>query len=102
MAGLHILKYSENLSEERLCEVWAENSYFQYFCGEEFFQHKLVFDRSLLTRWRQHGPSSARKSASPPLLRRQKGGQFILHAKALPGNPYDGHTLKAAFPASKQ
>jgi len=21
------------------------------------------------------------------------GGQFILHAKALPGNPYDGHTL---------
>ena len=23
-----------------------------------------------------------------------KGGQFILHAKALPGNPYDGHTLR--------
>src|SRR6185312_1822041 len=22
-----------------------------------------------------------------------KGGQFVLHAKALPGNPYDGHTL---------
>lgn len=26
-------------------------------------------------------------------LRRSKGGQFALHAKALPGNPYDGHTL---------
>ena len=26
--------------------------------------------------------------------KRAKGGQFILHAKALPGNPYDGHTLK--------
>ncbi len=26
--------------------------------------------------------------------RRCKGGQFILHAKALPGSPYDGHTLK--------
>jgi IS5 family transposase len=25
--------------------------------------------------------------------RRAKGGQFVLHAKALPGNPYDGHTL---------
>ena len=25
--------------------------------------------------------------------RRAKGGQFILHAKALPSNPYDGHTL---------
>jgi IS5 family transposase len=26
-------------------------------------------------------------------LKRCKGGQFALHAKALPGNPYDGHTL---------
>ena len=26
--------------------------------------------------------------------RRCKGGQFVLHAKALPGNPYDGHTLR--------
>jgi IS5 family transposase len=26
--------------------------YYQYFCGEEFFQHRLVFDRSSLTRWR--------------------------------------------------
>ncbi len=25
--------------------------------------------------------------------KRCKGGQFILHAKALPGSPYDGHTL---------
>jgi len=25
--------------------------------------------------------------------RRCKGGMFVLHAKALPGNPYDGHTL---------
>jgi IS5 family transposase len=26
--------------------------YYQDFCGEEFFQHRLVFDRSSLTRWR--------------------------------------------------
>ena len=26
--------------------------------------------------------------------RRRKGGQFIVQAKALPGNPYDSHTLK--------
>jgi transposase, IS5 family len=25
--------------------------------------------------------------------KRCKGGMFVLHAKALPGNPYDGHTL---------
>ena len=29
--------------------------------------------------------------------KRCKGGQFILHAKAPPGNPYDGHTLKDAL-----
>ncbi|MGY3572992.1 IS5 family transposase [Bradyrhizobium sp. USDA 4504] len=27
--------------------------YYQFFCCEEFFQHRLVFDRSSLTRWRQ-------------------------------------------------
>src|SRR5436853_3208339 len=26
--------------------------------------------------------------------RRGPGGQFVLHAKSLPGNPYDGHTLR--------
>ena len=26
-----------------------------------------------------------------------KGGQFVLHAKALHGNPFDGHTLKGAI-----
>ena len=28
---------------------------------------------------------------------RAPGGQFVLHAKALPGNPYDGHTLRSAI-----
>ena len=28
---------------------------------------------------------------------RAPGGQFVLHARALPGNPYDGHTLKAVI-----
>jgi len=27
-----------------------------------------------------------------------KGGQFIVHAKSLPGNPYDGHTLETVLP----
>jgi transposase, IS5 family len=53
MAGLAILKHLHDLSDEVLCERWLENPYFQLFCGEEFFQHKLLFDRSSLTRWRQ-------------------------------------------------
>jgi IS5 family transposase len=53
MAGLAILKHMHDLSDEALCDRWVENPYFQYFCGEEFFQHKPPFDRSSLTRWRQ-------------------------------------------------
>jgi transposase, IS5 family len=53
MAGLAILKHTYDLSDEALCDRWVENPYFQFFCGEEFFQHALVFDRSSLTRWRQ-------------------------------------------------
>ncbi len=33
-------------------------------------------------------------------LNHSKGGQFIVHAKALPGKPYDGHTSPAATPPS--
>jgi IS5 family transposase len=53
MAGLTILKYTHDLSDEVLCDRWVENPYYQFFCGEEFFQHELVLDRSSLTRWRQ-------------------------------------------------
>ena len=30
---------------------------------------------------------------------RSKGGQFVTHIAALPGNPYDGHTLATVIPA---
>src|SRR6266404_4833083 len=196
MAGLAILKHTYDLSDEALCDRWVENPYFQYFCGEEFFQHALVFDRSSLTRWRQRmgeeklqallqeslavatrteamKPSDlarvvidttvqpkavmfptdakllnrARERLVRPLFlarrvleqdRRQRGrkvyslhapevecigkgkahrpyefgvkvsvattvkhsagGQFVTHAAALPGNPYDGHTLGTVIP----
>jgi IS5 family transposase len=53
MAGLAILKSMHDLSDEVLCARWLENPYYQYFCGEEFFRHRLPFDRSSMTRWRQ-------------------------------------------------
>jgi transposase, IS5 family len=52
-AGLFILKHMHNLSDEVLCARWVENPYYQFFCGEETFQHAAPFDRSSLTRWRQ-------------------------------------------------
>jgi len=53
VAGLFILKHMHNLSDEVLCARWLENPYYQYFCGELSFRHRLPFDRSSLTRWRQ-------------------------------------------------
>jgi len=53
MAGLAILKHTFNLSDEAVCARYLDSPYWQYFCGEEFFQHRLPFDRSSMTRWRQ-------------------------------------------------
>ena len=53
VAGLFILKHMHNLSDEALCARWLENPYYQYFCGELSFCHRLPFERSSLTRWRQ-------------------------------------------------
>src|ERR1700722_5133267 len=52
MAGLAILKHTYDLSDEVVCELWLENPYYQYFCGEELFRHRLPFDRSSMTHWR--------------------------------------------------
>ncbi|PJN93663.1 hypothetical protein CNY89_19235 [Amaricoccus sp. HAR-UPW-R2A-40] len=41
MAGLHVLKHVKGLSDEAVCTAWVENPYFQAFCGERFFQHRL-------------------------------------------------------------
>ncbi|UEX83764.1 transposase [Shinella zoogloeoides] len=39
--------------DEQTCAAWLENPYFQAFCGECHFQHRLPFDRSSMTRWRR-------------------------------------------------
>ena len=46
VAGLFILNHMHDLSDEVLRARWLENPYYQYFCGEESFCHKLPFDRS--------------------------------------------------------
>ena len=49
VAGLLILKHMHSLSDEALCAGWLENPYYQFFCGELSFCHRLPFDRSSLT-----------------------------------------------------
>lgn len=53
MAGLCFLKDMKGLSDEEVCEVWRENPYFQYFCGEEFFQHRLPVEPPSLSIFRK-------------------------------------------------
>jgi IS5 family transposase len=42
MVGITVLKCMRDLSDEAVCDRWGVNPYFQFFCGEEFFQHRLV------------------------------------------------------------
>jgi IS5 family transposase len=53
VAVLLILKHMHNLSDEVLCARWLENPYYQFFCGELSFCHRLPFDPSSLTHWHQ-------------------------------------------------
>lgn len=52
MVGLHYLKYMKDLSDEVLVEQWIENPYWQYFCGEEYFQTEFPIHPTSMTKWR--------------------------------------------------
>ena len=54
-----------DLSDEDLCARRVDNPCYQLFCGEEFFRHKLTFDRSSLTRWRQRMGEERLGAADP-------------------------------------
>ncbi len=51
--GLLLLKHIYALSDEGVCERWVYDPYFQYFTGEEFFQHVFPHERSDLSHWRK-------------------------------------------------
>ncbi len=53
IVGLHILKQMYDLSDDGVCEHWVCNPYFQYFCGEEYFQHYFPIERSSMTHFRK-------------------------------------------------
>jgi transposase, IS5 family len=53
MAGLQFLKHTFRLSDDQVVHGWVENPYWQFFCGEEFFRHKLPIHPTQMTRWRQ-------------------------------------------------
>jgi len=52
IAGLHYLKHLYNLSDEQVVKSWTENPYWQYFCGEAYFQHQMPIHPTSMTKWR--------------------------------------------------
>ncbi len=53
MVGLQYLKYMYNESDEMIVRKFVENPYYQYFCGNEYFEHDLPIDSSSMTRFRR-------------------------------------------------
>ena len=44
MVGLQYLKYMYNESDEMIVRKFVENPYYQYFCGNEYFEHSQPDD----------------------------------------------------------
>ena len=72
MVGLHYLKHAFNESDESVLDRFLENPYWQYFCGFEYFQHKLPIDSSSLTRFRKRIGVSGTESLFKELLNTAK------------------------------
>lgn len=77
MVGLHMLKHMYALSDEEVCVRWKENPYYQYFTGEEYFQHRFPIERSSMTHFRNR----VSEEALEKLL--QESLQVAFQAKAL-------------------
>lgn len=53
IAGIILLRRMFDESDESMLERWVENPYWQYFCGEVYFQHEPPFDRTELIKFRK-------------------------------------------------
>jgi transposase, IS5 family len=107
MAGLHLLKHAKGLSDEQVCAQWVENPYFQAFCGEVWFRHRLPLDRSSLTRWRHRvGPERLEALLAESIAAAMRSGAMAeSHAKRVTidttvqtkavAHPTDSHLLHA-------
>lgn len=62
IVGVLLLKTMFNHSDEPVVDRWQETPYWQYFCGETFFQHEKPFDPTELIKFRKRtGQEGAEK-----------------------------------------
>jgi transposase, IS5 family len=59
--GILLLKQAYRFSDKNAVEHWLENPYWQYFCGEVYFQHKPPFYFSDLSHFRKRTGSFGEK-----------------------------------------
>ncbi|MCL2711221.1 MAG: IS5 family transposase [Planctomycetaceae bacterium] len=77
MVGLQYLKYTFNLSDEELVKRWLENPYWQYFCGEVFFQTDFPCDDTSLGIWRKRIGADALKLVLEETIRVATEKKFV-------------------------
>jgi IS5 family transposase len=53
IVGVILLRRMFDESDESILERWVENPYWQYFCGELYFQYESPFDRTELIKFRK-------------------------------------------------
>lgn len=53
MASLLYLKHSFNLSDEEVTACWSENVLWQFFSGQEYYEHRLPCDATQIGRFRR-------------------------------------------------
>lgn len=74
MVGLHYLKHAFDESDESVVARLLENGYWMYFCGFEFFIHRLPLDPSSLVRWRKRiGPKQMEQLLGETLETAKRG-----------------------------
>ncbi|WP_176014048.1 transposase [Victivallis sp. Marseille-Q1083] len=119
MVALHYLKYASGMSDEAVLDEWLENLYWQYFTrgiyfeyedpkllelGERLFNQKKSDKRKLYSIHEPQVECIGKGKAHKKIEFGTKVGlvtsaktNWIVGAKAYPGNPYDGHTLKSVL-----
>ena len=106
--GILLLKHIFGLSDDGVCDRWVCDPYFQYFTGEEFFQHAFPHERSDMSHWRKRlGPKlelllaeSLRVAHQTGALRTQDLAKVNVDTTVQPKNvtfPTDAKLLHAAI-----
>jgi len=111
LVGLHLIKHTEGISDEKVCSDWVMNPYYQFFCGEDYLQHKLPIDRSSMSNWRKRmGEEKLEKLISETLrvacevgaMRVQDAQKVIVDSTVMEKNITHPTDAKSALKALQQ